>query len=276
MDSIYEIRNDDFFYVDDCNGTRCLNAWTHSHYHMELVCMLGGETKAFAEGKEYVLKPGDIFISFPDCDHKYVTYTEEKYLLFIINPDIMPEMTSIFTKSVPECPVLRGGAFDPKLINPLRSMADAASDTANPYSDLIKRGYMTAFFGELVSRLHLVDASSVRSGTLKTVINFCSKNYMRDISLDMMAQELHMSKFYISHLFGSKLNISFKNYLNSVRIAEACRLLRRSDKTVTEIGDSVGFNSLRTFNRAFRKQMSVSPSEYRRDSSIPGSASMRI
>lgn len=276
MDFSYEIRNEDFFYDDDRNGTRLLNVWNHSHYHIELVCMLDGEVLAYADGEEYLLKAGDIFISFPDCNHKYVSYAKEKYFLFIINPDIMPEITGIFNKFVPSCPVIHGGAFDKKLMSPLRSIIETEKEQKHPCKDIIKKGYMTAFFGELISRLSLVDASSVTYDTLKDILNFCSKNYMYDISLDMIADKFHISKFYISHLFSQKIKMSFKDYINSVRITEACRQLRYSDKIITEIGYAVGFNTLRTFNRAFQKHMNVSPSQYRRDSSIPGSASMRL
>jgi AraC-like DNA-binding protein len=80
----------------------------------------------------------------------------------------------------------------------------------------------------------------------------------------MLEEELHLSKYYISHLFGDKLGIRFNDYINSLRISEACRLLRTSTLSVTEISDASGFGTLRTFNRAFMKQMGMSPSEYRR------------
>ena len=72
------------------------------------------------------------------------------------------------------------------------------------------------------------------------------------------------SKYYISHLFSMKLKVRFNDYINSLRINDACRQLRQTDKTVTEISECVGFNTLRTFNRAFIKQVGTSPSEYRK------------
>ena len=71
----------------------------------------------------------------------------------------------------------------------------------------------------------------------------------------------------------SKLHIGFNDYINSLRVSNACKHLLNSDRSVTEISEIVGFNTLRTFNRAFFKQMGVTPSQYRirphSDSSAP-------
>ena len=78
-----------------------------------------------------------------------------------------------------------------------------------------------------------------------------------------LEQELHLNKYYISHLFSQTLGIRFNDYLHYLRISEACKLLRNTDYSITEIGDAVGYNTPRTFNRAFLKQTGTTPTEYR-------------
>ena len=68
-----------------------------------------------------------------------------------------------------------------------------------------------------------------------------------------MASRLHLSKFYISHLFSQKLHLSYSDYIRSLRISEACRLLTETSLGITEISYQVGFPTPRTFNRAFLK-----------------------
>ena len=60
-----------------------------------------------------------------------------------------------------------------------------------------------------------------------------------------------------------KLGMGFNDYVNSIRISNACRLLTESDMPIGEISETVGFNTVRTFNRAFVKHMGMSPREYR-------------
>ena len=99
---------------------------------------------------------------------------------------------------------------------------------------------------------------------MRAVIRYCALNFTKDLSLTILEEELHLSKYYISHLFGDKLGIRFNDYINSLRISESCRLIRMSDMSITEISDASGFGTLRTFNRAFIKQMGMSPSEYKK------------
>ena len=100
---------------------------------------------------------------------------------------------------------------------------------------------------------------------MRAVVQYCSNNFTKDLSLSILEEELHLSKYYISHLLGDKLGIRFNDYVNSLRISEACRLLRTTSMSITEISDTSGFGTLRTFNRSFIKQLGTSPSEYRKN-----------
>jgi AraC-like DNA-binding protein len=63
-----------------------------------------------------------------------------------------------------------------------------------------------------------------------------------------------------------KLGMGFNDYVNSIRISNACRLLIESTSPISEISEEVGFNTVRTFNRAFVKHVGTSPREYRTQS----------
>lgn len=72
-----------------------------------------------------------------------------------------------------------------------------------------------------------------------------------------------LSTAYFSHLFHKKMGVTFTRYVQSLRVEEARRLLAETDKTVTEICFSCGFNSLTHFNRVFRRGERRSPRQYR-------------
>jgi xylan 1,4-beta-xylosidase len=105
------------------------------------------------------------------------------------------------------------------------------------------------------------------SNSLRAIVAFCSANYNKELSLSMLEEHLHLNRYYISHLFNDKLGLRFNDYINAMRLSEACRRLIHSDDTITSISDQVGFATLRTFNRAFVKRLGISPSEYRRNNS---------
>ena len=72
---------------------------------------------------------------------------------------------------------------------------------------------------------------------------------------------MHLNKYYISHIFNERLNISFTDFINSLRIEHACSLLERG-ANITEVALSSGFSSVRTFNRVFLQTLNTTPRDY--------------
>ena len=98
----------------------------------------------------------------------------------------------------------------------------------------------------------------------REIVGFCSEHFAEELSLEMLESELHLSKYYISHLFSGKLGIRFNDYINSLRISHACRLLRREDMQITEIAGLVGFEDPFYFSRIFARHIGCSPKAYRK------------
>ncbi|MBE6655507.1 MAG: helix-turn-helix transcriptional regulator [Ruminococcaceae bacterium] len=110
----------------------------------------------------------------------------------------------------------------------------------------------------------LRENGSCETDVMKNIIHFCYENYDTDISLQTISDKLHISRYYISHLFNRKLHIGFNDYINSLRISRACEMLKLDDTPITEIAYSVGYNFIRTFNRCFQEIVGMTPKEYRR------------
>ena len=96
------------------------------------------------------------------------------------------------------------------------------------------------------------------------ILNYCSLNYKENISVDDVANALSISRSTVSHTFGNQLKVGFCDYINMLRLVEARELLRNSDLSITEIAQNTGFETIRTFNRAFLKERGISPSQYRK------------
>ena len=69
-------------------------------------------------------------------------------------------------------------------------------------------------------------------------------------------------------MINERLGVSFNDYVNSIRINEACRLMLESDKSLKEISREVGFGTVRTFDRVFKRQKGETAREYRERNSI--------
>lgn len=107
------------------------------------------------------------------------------------------------------------------------------------------------------------------SRTTIKMIDYIDEKYFEDISLSALSERFKISKSYIARLFKTELHTTSSDYLNRVRIANACRLLRCSDMSIGEISEAVGFKEQYYFTRIFRKLSRVSPSEYRKRNLLP-------
>lgn len=263
MNIFYEKQYDDFRCRKYYAGEKRLDKEPHMHYHIELVALAEGRTEAYADTERCVIEGGDVFVAFPNAIHRYVSFDTERFYLLFVNPDLIPELAETFTTLRPTTALLKGAARDPDIFGLIARLArEQGKDDA--FATVRRKGYLLALFSLLLARMELVENDSDDLHSLKALVTYCTQNYTKDLSLAMLEEELHISRYYISHLFSDKLGIGFIDYINSLRVSLACRMLRHTAKSVTEIGGEAGFGTLRTFNRAFQKQMGCTPGEYRR------------
>lgn len=279
MQAVYETGSQDL-YCRHCpdHSTNTLGYHSHLHYQIELAVIFRGHTRVTIDSTPYDAHGGDIFIVFPNQIHDFRTIEKEDYILLKLSPDLLPELTQ-FTTALPHSNILRGAGEDPDLLLLIRKVAQTYYGE-EPMKDTILRGYLLAFLSKLLQRIELRDVQSGDYHVVGMIMNYCSNNYDKNLSLGMLEKELHLNKYYISHIMSNKLHISFNDYINSLRVLGACKHLIKDDRSITEISEIVGFNTLRTFNRAFQKQMGCTPSEYRRKkrhehSSRPDSVSIQ-
>lgn len=262
----YEHRQKDIYSWNEVNHRRLEFRTPHLHRELELVLYMGGKTVAYSDSVRYDLQPGDVFLTFPNQIHSFETLEPEEFHLFLVKPDLMPELSDVFHMAIPSSAVIHGAANDPKIKMLWQSLAQTCElPEGAPYRKTLLHGYLLALFSEILNRMEIIGIPREESDALRSIVSYCTKNYDKDLSLTSLEENLHLNKYYISHLFSGKLGLRFNDYINSLRVSEACRCLLNSDESITAISDRVGFNTLRTFNRAFIKQMGVSPSEYRKN-----------
>lgn len=97
------------------------------------------------------------------------------------------------------------------------------------------------------------------------IIHFISTNYMDNLMSSQMVQtSLGVSESRVSNEVKNHTGLSFKQFLNQLRIEEAKRLLELSDLRVNEVADKVGYDNVTHFNRTFKTTTGQSPTAYRK------------
>ncbi|TDQ26841.1 helix-turn-helix protein [Raoultella sp. BIGb0149] len=96
------------------------------------------------------------------------------------------------------------------------------------------------------------------------VQDFLEDNLSQPLTRESVAKRFHITPNYLSHIFQKSGSVGFNEYLTSVRLEKAKKLLRGYDLKVKEIAHNCGFVDSNYFCRVFKRYTERSPSEYRR------------
>ncbi len=104
------------------------------------------------------------------------------------------------------------------------------------------------------------------SGIIQKLKECVNENYSReDFSLGEAAEYVGLSVQYVSKLFRREMGATFVDYLTSVRLRQAVKLLHDGDMKIYEIAERTGYATQHYFSNVFKKNMGMSPAEYRRN-----------
>ncbi len=98
------------------------------------------------------------------------------------------------------------------------------------------------------------------------IFEYLGNNFSNpDLSLSFMSTAIGIPGNKISTIVKNRYNLTFRQYLNTIRIAEAKRLLQETDLQISQIAYKVGYSNLTHFCRTFKDEMQASPNSFRHD-----------
>ena len=119
---------------------------------------------------------------------------------------------------------------------------------------------------QYVSHSEIVNYSAYDQGLIHLIFEFTMQNFKRKIKLDEVALLANKSISAFCHYFKKNTKISYIGFLTQIRIAHACKLLRTTDLSVTDICYESGFNNWANFSNHFKEHCKMSPTKYRSNS----------
>lgn len=252
MKIAYENRTEtiDAFY------TTTLSDMPHIHKEIEIVLVEEGSVIAYADRACFELGSGDIYIAFPNQVHYYKNCISGHYYVVIFSADLIYGQKNALSTNIPTC-------------NAPDGMRDISEHIIKFFAAYKRKsltecvGYLNLFMGALLPRLTLSPALTTDNSTLRCILEYCSQHYTEKISLDSVSSQLHISKYYISRLINSKLDLGFNDYINMLRVNAVCDMLLEDNKKIADISEDVGFGAIRSLNRSFKQIMNMTPIEYR-------------
>ena len=109
----------------------------------------------------------------------------------------------------------------------------------------------------------VLPAANHATKTSAAVRRYIDEHFKEPITLDLLAEVVHVNKYHMAHRFTRDYGISPISYLLQLRLQDSCTLLRSTNHSLSQIAHIVGFSSPSYFSQIFRKSMGMTPSDYR-------------
>ncbi len=233
----------------------------HLQNAVELVWVKAGTATAIYGSRRIALEAGDFFAVFPNQSHGFENDRNiSAYVMIVpINPYLAPYRTT-FEQMRPTDPVLKSGAWADTQLPLLMETAWKEWDSLSIQE---KQGYTLIIIGKLLSLLNLENTQTGSPDALQAILLYINSRYTEPIARREIAQAVGYNESYISHMF-SLMNTTFTDYITSMRLQDAKNLLRTTHTPISQIALSLGFGSIRSFNRVFFQCVGRTPSQYRK------------
>ncbi len=248
----------------------------HSHDEFELHLITKTEGRAFIGDYIGVFQEGALFLTGPNLPHNWITHGNDEIslrdMLVQFNFQTIKQLADAFPEFKAIYPTLELASFGIEF-----SGYDAAKATSylSHIRDSKGPSRIIHFLDFLLSIHNHQDKKTLSVNTifqpnenskyarLATVIDYVSKNYAENISLNQAADMAGMSAATFSQNFQKVTGKKFVEFVNSIRISQACSMLYLSDHLISTICYDIGFQNLANFNRHFFKMKDMSPTQYR-------------
>ena len=107
-------------------------------------------------------------------------------------------------------------------------------------------------------------ASGGKFDAVYQISDYISDHFQEKLSLDSLAEQFYISKYYLSRSFHEVTGFGINEYINILRVKKAQSLLETTTLSVSEIASRTGFESITYLGRVFKKYQHVTPAQYRK------------
>lgn len=233
----------------------------HWHEYWEFLCVTKGGMKAVVQGRSYALSPGDILVVNSEELHMTITDQNTDYLLLQINKK---HFTGRSTAPLRFENFIFGDKECFKRFCELWEINDNAED-----------GYPFLFTSKLYDFFYYIYTHHLAEGSaditdikersrMTELLEWIKDNCMSDLSLNMAAEHLHVSREYFCRLFRRYTGQTFLEYLYSLRTIAFYESLKKSDDPIPFLMEKSHLTNYKVFIRTFKKMYGDTPQSIRK------------
>lgn len=248
----------------------------HFHSTYEIFFLLSGKREFFIKDRTWVIHEGDIVIIPPNTLHRttnaaimpnherLVVNIHERLIRMMDDPQAV--LQPLFER---EYIIVKN---PPHLRTSMEALAFGVAQEIHDQNPGFEMYAQTLALQLLIMccrnsnqvSMEPVESSSPMLERMSEVVRYINEHYMQRMSLDSLSDTFFISPYYLSRFFKEATGFTFVEYLNSVRVKEAKKLLEQTTLKVNLIAKKVGFGSVTHFGRVFRMVTGHPPLYFRK------------
>ena len=256
MEAFYETRDKQLF----AGGMFNLPYPLHVHEIVEIVFISSGACRMQIGLEYFDLSVGDLAIAFPFVPHSYDRVTEDlSGFAMFIEPNEIREFSRLFAEKMPVSPVIRAKDVTEEIHRTIDMLWSMPEEQPHPY----RLAYAHLLLALMLNILPLEQTDGkTESSIALQIVRYIDKHVLEPLSLKGVAQALNISPSHLSHIISDQLKTNLRRMINGIRIGRAITLMQESHKTLTDICFECGYESTRTFRRAFVAETGMLPADF--------------
>lgn len=250
------------------------NYLAHWHLDVEMVFVLEGSIKVGINKDCRILNKGEIAICSSNDIHYYDSSNLHSNIAVVVfRPELIKNSVSWPEGLRFVCPfmdrkIIENTDHDEyKVITEAFIAITEEISHPKPYNELYINGKILEICALALRNFPTIELNGTKIyrrmpdiEKIQKVLKDLEDNYSSDISLEDISSSINLSTYYFSRLFKKYTGTNFKDYINRIRIDNAEKMIKSTSKSITDISFECGFNSVRTFNRNFKKIKGYTPS----------------
>lgn len=248
----------------------------HVHKKYELYYQVDGTRRYFINDSAYLVKGGNLVLIGPDEVHKTGSVENSAHTRFVVNfgreylepmSEALPRV-NLFAGFEAGIHVVNVPSRDRTRVERLLSLLYNAREDRSDEAEALRMVEMTQlliYVGRFVTAAEAEpDKTRIVNKTVEEIQTYVNTHYREDLSLTSIAGHFYMSPFYVSRLFKRTTNLSLVEYINSVRVMAAKKLLETTALRIPHVAEEAGFSTPAHFSRVFKESTGLSPQQYRK------------
>lgn len=247
------------------------NEKQHKHPFCEILFVFAGSGKTIVNGKTYPIKKGDIVVYNANVPHEELTTAKSGLEMgfFGITNFKINDFPSDCLISADASPVIHTGKEEERISAYFMDLVEEIRG-AEKYNELIAKYLARLILIAILRLANISEAKFVTNAIFNQIYTYFNNNYTKIESLDQVCEKIHVSKYYISHVFKKYIGKPPMQYIAAKRIDYAKKLLQETDLSATVIGEKCGYADHALFFKAFKRFEGMTPIAFRKETSSPG------